>query len=200
MRVRFLGLKLSLLATCAAAWPALAGSGFVAPDASTLWPLWQARIAVQTAAVSPLNLMHGLDGGTAHRSWQGGAVLGDYYFATPAFGSFRASGGLMVGTLGGAPLRSASTGPRLGWSLQTSGQAPTPGADTPGTVPYLGLGFSGAAWRQSLSITADLGLVAERPGAVGNVGRALFGSQGMESALREMRLSPLLQVGLRYTF
>lgn len=201
MQVRSLGLRLSLLATCAlAAGPAMAGSGFVAPDASALWPLWQARIAVQSAAVSPVSLMHELDGSTAQRSWQGTAVLGDYYFATPSFGNFRASGGLMVGTLGGAPLMAASAGPRLGWSVQASGQVQTPGADAPGAVPYLGLGFTGAAWRQSLSVTADLGLVAERAGAVGSVGRALFGSQGMESALREMRLSPLLQLGLRYTF
>ena len=194
------GLKRVFLAACALSGPALAGSGLVAPDPSTLWPLWQARIAVQTAGLTPLGLVHPLDSSTPQRAWQGGALLGDYNFAMPAYGTFRASGGLMVGALGGAPLMSASSGPRLGWSLQTQGQAPYTGADAPGTVPYLGFGFTGAAWRQSLSITADLGLVAERPGAAGSVGRAIFGNQGMQSALREMRLSPLLQLGMRYTF
>jgi hypothetical protein len=51
-----------------------------------------------------------------------------------------------------------------------------------------------------LSITADLGWVAERPGAAGQVGRALFGNQGMDSALRDLRVSPVLQLGMRYTF
>jgi hypothetical protein len=30
--------------------------------------------------------------------------------------------------------------------------------------------------------------------------RALFGNQGSDYSLREMRLSPVLQLGLRYTF
>jgi hypothetical protein len=200
MTVRSSSLKRVLLAACAISGPALAGSGLLAPDASMLWPLWQARIAVQTAGLTPLGLVHPLDGSAPQRAWQGGALLGDYNFAVPAYGTFRASGGLMVGVLGGAPLVSVASGPRLGWSLQTQGQPLATGADAPGTVPYLGLGFTGAPWRQSLSITADLGLVAERPGAAGGVGRAIFGNQGMQSALREMRLSPLLQLGMRYTF
>jgi hypothetical protein len=200
MQVRAFGLTIALLAPLAAPCTALAGSGLVAPDASSLWPLWQARIAVQTATVSPLSRIHPLDGPTPQRAWQGGSVLGDYNFATPGFGTFRASGGLMVGGVGGAPLMAAAAGPRLGLSLQTGGQATVPGADTPGAVPYLGFGFTGATWRQTLSITADLGWVAERPGAAGQVGRALFGNQGMDSALRDLRVSPVLQLGMRYTF
>jgi hypothetical protein len=198
MSVRSFGLNLALWALSG---PALAGSGLIAPEASALWPLWQARISVQTVAVSPVSLVHPLDGNLPQRAWQGGSVLGDYNFAAPAFGTFRASGGLMVGGLGGALLMAANAGPGLGLSLQTGGQIAAPGAEgPPGTVPYLGLGFSGAAWRQTLSITADVGLVAERPGAAGNVGRAIFGNQGMDSALRELRLSPVLQLGMRYTF
>ena len=66
-------------------------------------------------------------------------------------------------------------------------------------MPYLGLGFTGAAWR-SVAITADLGLVAERPSNAGGLGRAVFGNQGMDSALRDLRLSPVLQLGVRYQF
>jgi hypothetical protein len=61
------------------------------------------------------------------------------------------------------------------------------------TTPYLGLGFSGALWHNRVSFSADLGLVSERP-------RALFGNQGVDSALRDMRLSPVMQLGLRYSF
>ena len=53
MKVRALSLSLCLAALPAAA---LAVNGLVAPPADTLWPQWQARIAVQTAALSPLGL------------------------------------------------------------------------------------------------------------------------------------------------
>jgi hypothetical protein len=84
----------------------------------------------------------------------------------------------------------------------TAGNAPAwqPGADTPATVPYLGLGFSSALWHSALSITADFGLVAERASAASDLGRALFGNQGMERSSREMRLAPVMQLGMRYTF
>lgn len=197
MKVRTLSFSLFVAVLPIAAF---ASDGLVAPPADTLWPQWQARIAVQTAAVSPLGLSHLLEGGPPQRGWQGGALLGDYYFAQPSFGSFRASGGLMFGSTGGAPLMSAPLGSRLGLTLQSTGNLPVAGAETPGTLPYLGLGFTSAAWWRSLSLTADLGLVAEQPSAAAGVGRALFGTQGKENAWRELRLSPVLQVGLRYTF
>ncbi len=179
---------------------AVAGQGLITPPADALWPQWKARIAVQTASVSPLSLSRLLEGSPTPRSWQGGALLGDYYFATPAFGSFRASGGLMVGSTGGAPLLSAAAGARVGLTVQASGFSPTPGTESAGAVPYLGLGFTSAAWWDVLSVTADLGWVAEQPSAAGAVGRAIFGNQGKDNAWRELRLSPVLQVGLRYAF
>lgn len=179
---------------------ARAGQGLLTPPAHTLWPQWQARIAVQTASVSPLSLSRLLEGSPAPRGWQGGALLGDYYFATPAFGSFRASGGLMIGGTGGAPLLSAAAGARVGLTVQASGYAAKPGTEAAGTVPYVGLGFTSAPWWDVLSVTADLGWVAEQPSAAGAVGRAIFGNQGKDNAWRELRLSPVLQVGLRYSF
>lgn len=182
----------------AAAASSQAAGGLVAPAAESVWPQWQARVSLQTATLSPLRLSRQLDGGSTHGGVQGGAIFGDYYFAMPSFGSFRASGGLMVGSHGGLPVGSAAAGPRLGLSLN-SGLAPNgaTGADIGNgfndTLPYLGLGFSGAPWRNGLAISADLGLVAGR-------GSALFGNQGFEGTLRELRLSPVLQLGVRYTF
>lgn len=190
------GTKLALKLTLALLPLAAAGQGLVAPEAATLWPQWQARIAVQTAALSPLSLARPLEAAGQPRLWQGASVLGDYYFASPSFGSFRASGGLLTGAQGGVPLLSTTAGPRLGLAVQ-AGAGLLPGAEGPGTSPYLGLGFTGEAWHQALSVTADFGIVAERAGAAG---RALFGSQGMEGALRELRLSPVLQLGVRYAF
>lgn len=198
MNVRNLCISIALATPLAS----LAAEGLVAPAAETVWPQWQARISVQAASVSPLATSGALTGpgdagGT--RALQGGAVLGDYYFASPSFGAFRASGGLITGNVGGTPLASAAAGPRLGLAVQSgsSGLFGNALADAPGTLPYLGVGFTGAPWRNGLSLTADLGLVAEH-GA--GVGRAIFGNQGMESALRDIRLSPVLQLGMRYRF
>jgi hypothetical protein len=184
---------------------AQAADGLMPPAAAAAWPHWQARISVQTDTPSPLAASRLFDPSGPQRGVQGASVLGDYYFATPSFGAFRASGGLMTGSQAGAPLVNAAAGPRLGLAVNS---APAPLAalgtyaagDLPGTVPYVGLGFTGAPWRNGLSLSADLGVVAEKPNAALGVGRAVFGTQGMDSALRELRLSPVLQLVLRYNF
>jgi hypothetical protein len=145
----------------------LASQGLVAPAAETLWPQLQARISVQTAALPPLSLSTALDR-AGPRSSGSAALLGDYVFAARRFGSFRASGGIVLG--------------HGGW-----------GSEATWSQPYLGLGFTSAALLEGLSITADLGWVSEQP-------RALFGTQGTQQALREMRVAPVMQLGLRYAF
>lgn len=175
-----------------------AADGLVAPAADTLWPQWQARIAVQTAALSPLATSSLLDGSAGTRALQGASVLGDYVFASPSFGSFRATGGLMIGNASGAPLLAASAGPRLGLALQGGGLS-APGQDSSGTLPYLGLGFSSASLLPSLSVSADIGWVAGQSSALAGGGRPLFGNQA-GAALRDLRVSPVLQLGLRYAF
>lgn len=190
---------------CAGAAPAAAqaGHGLVAGSGDWLWPRLQARITVQTATLAPVGLTHASDSGAAAtRSVQGGAVLGDYVFATPAFGSFRATSGLMLGAPGGAPMWTAAPSARLGLTLLDLGpQAGSTGqADASSTVPYLGLGYSSDALWRSLSVSADVGLVAGRPAGFGQLGRAMFGSQGTDAALRELRLAPVLQLGVRYSF
>jgi hypothetical protein len=187
------------LAVAAMPWTGHAG-GLASPAADAVWPRWQARLTLQTA--SPLSIdLAGRFGGVAPAGFQGGALLGDYYFARPRFGNFRASGGVMRGWQGGAPLLSRSAGPQLGLSVNQSGNGLVqPGADSPGTVTYLGLGYSSVFWHSSLSFTADVGMVAENPGAVWGVGRAIFGNQGLDSALHEVRLSRMVQLGVRYSF
>ena len=194
MKLRFLCLAVAALAPTAHA-----ADGLLTPGASSIWPRWQARISVQSATVSPLTLSQALYGGTPQRGVQGGALLGDYYFASPSFGSFRASGGLLLGLQGGAPVGLISSGSRLGLSVSNGGGAGgAPGTDSPGAATYLGLGFTSQTWHSGLALTADVGMVAERNAA--GLGRAIFGNQGMENTLRELRLSPMLQLGLRYTF
>lgn len=189
--------KLVLTSLLMGAGAAQAAGGLVTPPADTLWPQWQARVTVVTQALSPLNLWGLQDGPQAARAGRGGAVLGDYYFAQPSIGSFRASGGLMFGSFGGAPLGQTASSPRLGLAMQGSTTAGS--TETPGTVPYLGLGFT-TAWHDKLSLSADLGWVAEQPSAMGGVGRAIFGNQRWEGALRDIRLAPVFQLGVRYAF
>ena len=194
-----LGIRIATLLLVAAPL-AQAAEGLVVPSAETLWPRWQARIAVQAASVSPLATSNLFDAGhAAQRGVRGGALFGDYYFAMPSFGSFRASGGVVSGSLAGLPLANAGAGTRLGLSVNSSSLPLGGFGNEPVTAsPYLGLGFTSAAlWRNGLSISADIGLVAEHPVPALGGSRAVFGSQAME---RELRLSPLLQLGVRYAF
>lgn len=175
--------------------------GLVAGSGEWLWPQLQARITVQTATLAPVGLTGPADAAPASRSVQGGSLLGDYVFATPSFGSFRATSGLMLGHPGGAPMLSATPTARLGVTMLDLGSLGSGAiADGPSTLPYLGMGYSSASLWRSLSISADVGLVAGRPAGLAGVGRAMFGSQGMDAAMRELRLAPVLQLGVRYSF
>jgi hypothetical protein len=184
---------------------AMAAQGLVAPDGQNVWPQWQARITVSTTALSPVSLTGLPD--TTHNVRQSGALLGDFYFDAPglrlpaSLGGLRATSGLMVGARGlaqgGSP--TLRTGQRFGLAVQ-NGTASLAGDGSGDTVPYVGVGYTGMAAKGGWGITADLGIVAENPGGAIGVGRALFGTQGLDSALRELRLSPVLQLGVRYSF
>ena len=63
-----------LAMTLLCAQSAQASQGLVAPPADTLWPQWQARVAVQTSVVTPLGLWQAQDGSRAPRSGQGAAA------------------------------------------------------------------------------------------------------------------------------
>lgn len=196
---------LALAANAAAASIVWAADGLVAPAADSWWPGWQARIALQTAELTTLSTARYTPtqspAQAPARGLFGGAVLGDYTFAQPSFGSFRATSGLVVGSLGGAPQQLPSAQSPLGLAVfsrpAASGFVAGSPADAPQTVPYLGLGFSRQALHDGLSIVADLGVVAQ---SSSSLGRAVFGNSGVENALREVRLSPMWQLGVRYAF
>lgn len=172
-----------------------AADGLSAPRLDSLWPQWQARVQLQTSSLL-------LFGEPRSLQVKGGAVLGDYLLMQPSFGVFRATGGIVLGTLAGAPLYKALPGQVLGLSLQGSGLQPTllPVAESPQALPYLGLGFSSAPPGSGFSISADFGLVSQSPGSSIELGRALLGNQGVERAFRELRLSPMAQLSVRYSF
>ncbi len=188
--------------TGAAPAAALANQGLMAGAGEWLWPQFQARITVQTAAIVPVTLSRLFEpGAMATRGVQGGSLLGDYVFATPGFGNFRATSGVMLGGPGGAPVLNATPLSRLGVTVLDGG-ATGYGAAAEGlsTLPYLGLGYSSASLWRSVSVSADFGLVAGRPAGLSGLGRAMLGNQGMDAAMRDLRLGPVLQLGVRYSF
>jgi hypothetical protein len=178
-----------------------AADGLLPPKSQEVWPQWQARITVSTATLAPVTLTGDAAGRSAVQS---GAVLSDYYFAPglrlPAsMGGLRATSGLMFGPRGlasssGAPWRNG------GLALQNGASPLASEGSSDNTVPYLGLGYTGLALKGRWGFTADLGLVAENPSGAGRVGRAIFGNQSFDSALRDLRFSPVLQVGVSYAF
>jgi hypothetical protein len=64
-------------------------------------------------------------------------------------------------------------------------------------VPYLGVGYSSASLRRGWGFAADVGLMALSPGTVGG---AFSGQRSTEEVLRDLRLTPTLQLGVTYSF
>ncbi len=181
-----------LLATAASAAQASDGDGLTASAEQLQWARWQGRVSFGTEAPG-LNTV---------------GLMGDYYFTSSLTGSrraggFRATSGLLVGPRTqswlGQPGLSAGAAFSVGnqpfgqtSALPAAGDNPSDNA----TLPYLGLGYTGLSLRGGWSFNADLGLVARSPGNVVKFGR----SQSLDDTLRELRLSPLLQLGVSYSF
>ena len=70
-----------------------------------------------------------------------------------------------------------------------------PGSET-STVPYLGIGYTGLSPRSGWGFSADLGLLAKNPGNALRVGSG----QSPDDMIRDMRTTPLLQLGVSYAF
>jgi hypothetical protein len=139
--------------------------------------------------------------------------MSDYYLTdAPAgpklAGGFRATSGVVIGPRSQAwagPVPGAPSGAAFSASRRVFGQSPTilpgdaSGIDTP-TLPYLGVGYTGLSPRGGWSFSADLGVFSLSPSSAVKLGRVLGGSQGFDDTLREMRWSPVLQLGVSYSF
>jgi hypothetical protein len=175
VRISILGLLVgSILA-------ARAADGLSVPEG--VWPVWQARLAVQ--AVDPAITAH-VQGRVFTAS-----LLGDYYFSVPRLLPLSREGGLRAtsGVTTSSGLRPPPGGQAL--ALSEGGE----------TLPYIGLGYTYVALKGGWGFTADVGLVAENPAGALGVGRSLVGSgAALDDAVRAMRLSPMVQLGVRYSF
>jgi hypothetical protein len=167
------------------------------------WPALQARLFVGTETLTPS--LAQFDGAASRP--RSAALFGDYYVSKPYFGNtggLRLTSGLVMGPRGAvlgpgqaaAPglfsMSSMSRGAQLSWS-----GADANGGDGTQTWPYLGVGYSGSSLRGGWGFSADLGLAAQSLGVLR--GRALT-SQSLDYTLRELRLTPVFQLGVSYRF
>lgn len=197
MRSYDMGSVAMLAALLALAIPAQAQDG-LRPDASLLAPHWQARFGVASPAMADPAAR--LQGSSLH-------LLGDYYwqgFRPARFGlsgGFRATSGLLVGdrALSAMPtsaLSRSNTSPAAGVRALRLGEAEREMALA---VPYVGVGYSGVSLRGGWGFTADVGL-AGTGGGLQMRRDAPAQSRGADDILRELRLTPILQIGASYAF
>ena len=176
-----------------------------------VWARWQGRVLLGFTA--PAGRALSLANQNSAPQADSVSVLGDYYFgditrARSFAGGFRATSGVIIGSRSplwsGQASLSAARG-QFGVERQVTGLLPAlpsaadPAAET-GAVPYFGIGYTGLSMRSNWSFSADLGMVARSPGGVVRLGRVFTGSQGVDDLLRELRLAPMLQLGVSYSF
>lgn len=196
------------LACCAAALVLLPGlaaaqsAGLSGDNGAVLGPRLQARVGLNTSSLP-------VDGSQPSWQQQAGVVLGDYYFSRARLGAngqmssgFRATSGLLLGQRSlamGTPAFAA--GPGTGMTLIRQFRPALPGlevsAEPWSAVPYVGVGWSGYSARSGWGLTADIG-IAGRSGA--NGGLRVNGAQSLDDLLRELRITPMVQVGVSYAF
>jgi len=204
---------MAAVVTCSSAGGAwgLEGDGLV-PSKNAPWPRWQARLSLGTSA--PLQRYDPMNADSRSLKPSGLSVLGDYYFtrSLPRLGDnggFRATGRMFVGSRSTSLLSiapHAGLGGRVfsvdrrtvsGLSLSPANELPS--SEPGGAVPYVGLGYTGLPSKGGWGFSADLGL-ALNPGSAVKLGRVFTTGQNLDDALRDMRFSPLVQVGVSYSF
>jgi len=181
----------------------VSGEGLTAAADSVGWSRWQGRVSLVTGAPSWRADLATVDG--PGPKFGAARVLGDYYFVQKDYGpgaaaGFRATSGLIVGSRAAPWSPAPSLGAAgTGISIERRSLAAASAADS-GTVPYLGLGWSGASLRSGWAFSADLGVMSLNPGGAVKFGRVLGNLQNLDDVVRELRLAPVLQLGVSYSF
>jgi hypothetical protein len=184
-----------------AAAPVLAADGdSLTPSADQPpWARWQGRLSLGKSA--PL-----WRPGVESNKVSSASLMGDYYFGrslvgASSAGGFRATSGLLFGPRSSLSIGQPGLAAGNPFSIASRpfGQSAMPyTGDTTGdnaTLPYLGVGYTNLAARSGWSFSADLGLVAQTPGGI-----KVIRNQSLDDAVREMRLAPLVQLGVSYAF
>lgn len=193
-----------MLATLLAAAPLGAAwaqnEGLLAHPDTLPWPRWQARLAISSTAPLWRGDLFGPDAYGLKSGSLG--LMGDYFFARSGSvgggaSGFRATSGLVVGARPALWMVSPAVSGNPAFSLERR-----TGADQPdnSTLPYVGVGYSGLSGRNGWNFSADFGLVAVPGRNAVRLGRAYSGAPGLDELVRDLRLSPVLQVGVSYSF
>ena len=181
------------------------GTAEAADDGTQAWAQWQGRVSIGTTSAGWRSPFSAQEYGLQRPSSL--SLVGDYYlsrtFAGPgSAGGMRATGGVILGprSQAFASLPGSGTGGSFSIGSRLFGATPMPYSnDSVGdnaTLPYLGLGYTGLSARSGWSFSADLGLVAQSPGNAVRLGRG----QSLDDVVRELRLAPVLQLGVSYSF
>lgn len=191
------GLLVGLSALTVAASAGAQSDGLTLRGDAEPWPKLQARVSVAThqpllASLFTLGASPGL---------QGGRILGDYYFSAGAShsggysGGFRATSGLLLSS-GGISLSQPAVpgGGTLSVTQLSLARPAEPGHELAQGAAYLGVGYTGLSPKGGWGFTADVGLMAS-----GGTGLRLR-SPGVEESLKDLRLTPVLQLGVSYSF
>ena len=176
-----------LLAGMAAAVAALSasavGNGLILPSDALVSPHWQARFEFDNPALRPLATNWALE-----QTPMTGRLLGDYPFDALRFGQ---AGGLRLTS--GVLVNFRNPGLALG-------SAPNPSLDNPSAAqPYAGIGYSGGGVHGDWGFSAELGLAAQNPGAAVQFGR-MFNGVSFGDTVRDLRLQPMIRLGMNYAF
>jgi hypothetical protein len=179
------------------------GNGLTVRGDELQWPRWQGRLSMSSA--SPAAVRSFGQGSTGISSL---SLMSDYYLTGSLLGpkqagGFRATSGVLIGPRSQAwtALSASSTGGGFSIDRRTSALVPgampgDPSADQP-TLPYVGVGYTGLSPRGGWSFNADLGVVSLSASSAVKFGR---GTQSLDDAIRDMRWSPVLQLGVSYSF
>jgi hypothetical protein len=209
-------LLLSAVLSVFASSSALAVEG----EGLTAAPRWQGRVLLGTGPSSNVlgnsavtaDKAAGFSSGLTVRSL---SVLGDYYFGNRLTsrtalgatsetlgGGFRATSGLLLGQRSGAyPLLNLASSTRnFSVDLRSALPLNEPASTDSSAVPYVGLGYTGSSVKGGWGFSADVGVMALNPGSAVKLGRVMGGGQSLDDVLREMRVSPVLQLGVSYSF
>ncbi len=203
--MRILRLSASLALLCAAGLAAADG-GLKVSTTSGFWSELQTKLRFSVALVESTALVDHPDIGIAQEYAPLGASLGgDYYFSKDlAAGGrlprgFRASGALLI-RQPGVSLSDLAWQSRAVTSLAAPQRLSNHGTQAISAMPYLGIGYSDYSMKTGWGFWADIGLVLQSPGNALGMGRVQSGSQSADDLVHELRMSPLLQLGVNYSF
>ena len=181
----------------AALGSAQAGEGLNVSRDAQLWPRWQARLSIHTG---PTDLPSGAAWGSNLRSL---GLMGDYYFLRAPLGErsnggFRATSGVLLGQAAAAAWALPAGGPSSVGRRHSALVSVDGMAEGRGTTPYAGIGYSALAANGGWGFSADLGLMAV--GSRVRLGQPPGAAQRLDDAVRDLRLMPVLQLGVSYSF